>query len=104
VTGVKVDPDWLTSYARTAVKGADQLTGAADGLKGDPLGNDAFGELGRQVHTAEAYLRASGTLRDQLTRAIETLHAASDSLNKVAEQYRTSETASAQTIKRAEQR
>jgi hypothetical protein len=104
VSGVKIDPDWVTGYAKTAVKAADQLSGASDGLNGDPLGNEAFGDLGRQVHTAEAYLRASTTLRDQLTRAIETLHAASDSLNEVASRHRTNEQDSAQTIKRAEHR
>lgn len=102
MTGVKIDPEWVTGYAKTVVKAADQLDGAADALNGDPLGNDVFGDLGRQVRTAEAYQRASATLRDQLARAIETLHSASDGLNKVAAQFQSSEQGTAQTIKRAE--
>jgi hypothetical protein len=104
VSGVKIDPGLVTGYAKTVVKAADQLDGSSTALNGDPLGNDAFGDLGRQVHTAEAYSRASATLRDQLTRAVETLHAASDSLNQVAARYQASEQDTAQTIKRAEHR
>ena len=104
VSGVKIDPALVTGYAKTVVKAADQLSGPAGDLNGAPLGNDAFGDLGRQVRTAEAYARASATLRGQLTRAIETLHAASDSLNQVVAQYQASEHATTQTIKRAEHR
>jgi hypothetical protein len=102
VSGVKIDPDLVSGYAKTVAKAADQLSGPAGALKGEPLGDDAFGDLGRQVHTAEAYQRASATLLDQLTRSVETLHAASDSLNQVAAKYRDSEQGTAQTIKRAE--
>ncbi|MET0233679.1 MAG: hypothetical protein ABW224_03470 [Kibdelosporangium sp.] len=103
MAGVKIDPDGVTSYAKTMTKGADQLDSAADALKGDTLGVEAFGELGRQVKSAEAYLRASSTLRDQLDRAIESLHAASGSLTEVAERYISSDKDAVRKISRSEQ-
>jgi hypothetical protein len=96
---VKIDPDWLDEYAKTAVKAADQLSAAS---VGDPLSSEAFGELGRQVHTAEAYSRAASCLRSQWTRAIETLHSASDSLHEVAARYQASEHDNVHSIKRAD--
>ncbi len=96
---MKIDPDWVSAYAKTAVRGADRLSAVA---VGDPLGSDAFGELGRQVHTAEAYTRAAAALRSQLTRAIETLHSASDSLNEVVSRYTDNEHGNVRTIKRAD--
>jgi hypothetical protein len=69
---------------------------------GEPLGDEAFGELGRQVRTAEAYQRAAACLSDQLTRAVETLHAASDSLNEVVSRYQGSEHDNVKSIKRAD--
>ncbi|MBP2322502.1 hypothetical protein JOF56_002887 [Kibdelosporangium banguiense] len=103
MAGMKIDPDGVTSYAKTMTKGADQLGSAADALKGDTLGVEAFGELGRQVRTAEAYSRAASALCDQLDRAVESLHAASDSLTEVAERYLTGERDAVQQIKRSEQ-
>jgi hypothetical protein len=99
VSGVEIDPEWLTAYAKTAVKGADQLSAVS---AGDPLGNEAFGELGRRIRTAEAYQRAATCLREQLTRAVETLHSASDSLNEVVSRYQTSEHDNVRSIKRAD--
>jgi ABC-type transporter Mla subunit MlaD len=104
VAGVKIDPDAVARYAKTMAKGADRLDGSAKSLKGETLGVEAFGELGRQVRTAEAYSRAANTLRDQLARAIETLHAASDTLEKVAEQYKAGDQDTVKTITRAENR
>lgn len=103
MAGVKIDPDGVTGYARTLARSGEQLGSAKDSLTADPLGVAAFGELGRQVRTAEAYSRASSTLLDQLTRAVETLHSASDALTKVAEKYTTGEQDTAQQIKRSEQ-
>lgn len=103
MAGVKIDPDGVTSYAKNLTKSADQLDSAADALNGDTLGVEAFGELGRQVKTAEAYSRAASTLRDQLNRAVESLHAAAGSLTEVAERYVSSEEDAAQKITRSEQ-
>ena len=103
MAGLKIDPDGVSSYAGTLARSADQLDGAKDALVAVPLGAEAFGELGRQVRITEAYSRASSTLLDQLTRAVDTLNSASDALAGVAEKYTTSEQETAQQIKRAEQ-
>ncbi|MET0135219.1 MAG: hypothetical protein ABW215_16690 [Kibdelosporangium sp.] len=102
MTGVKINPESVASYAKTVAESADELDPPAKALSGAPLGAEAFGDLGRQVHTAEAYARASATLREQLTRAIETLNSASASLKQVAERYQGSDEDNVQKIKRAE--
>ncbi|MFC0115022.1 hypothetical protein [Kibdelosporangium aridum] len=103
MAGVKIDPDAVAGYAKTMAAGADRLDSTALTLNGS-LGTEAFGELGRQVRTADAYSRAASTLRDQLARAIETLNAASDTLTHVAERYQSSDKDTVQTMKRAENR
>jgi len=102
VTRVKIDPDQVAGYAKAMVGAADQLSGSADALRDQPLTNEAFGELGRQVRTAEAYARASATLLDQLAKAVDTLHTASANLTAVVSHYSEGEQDRAQTIKRAE--
>lgn len=104
MAGLKIDPGLVAGYAKSLTAGADRLGGQADTLKDTTLGNDAFGDLGRQVKTAESYLRAATTLRDQLTRAVATLHAASESLTEVAKRFQTGEEDTAHTLKHAEKR
>lgn len=101
MAGIKVDPDWVSGYGGTVSAAADRLADGAGVLDTAPLGPEAFGELGRTVRTAEAYQRASTALREQLARGVEALNAAAESLNEVAEQYRTSDDDGVVTLRRS---
>ena len=103
MAGIEVDPGWVNDYAKTVGNASDELRRASDALHRMPLGAEAFGELGRTIRTAEAYTRAATTLRDQLTRAMESLKSASDGLRAVAAQHTTQDEDSAGQIKRANQ-
>ena len=37
MTGVKIDPDWIASYARTVSRSAGDLGAPGDALRGAPL-------------------------------------------------------------------
>jgi uncharacterized protein YukE len=91
MAGIKVDSGWITDYARTVEQAGDDLTHALDDLRGTPLGSAAFGDVGKQLGTAQAYHRASTTLQQQLSRAADALTAAADNLRKVASQHSTSD-------------
>ncbi len=91
MAGIKVDPDWIVDYAKTVSAAAGRLSDGATVLDTAPLGPEAFGELGRTVRVADAYQRASTALRAQLTRGVEALTSAGESLEDVAGKYRTSD-------------
>jgi hypothetical protein len=103
VSGIEVDPAWVDGYATKVRDSADDLRKAADSLNGAALGADAFGELGRTARTADAYLRAAGTLREQLGRAVDSLSSAAEGLNSVTRRYSTDDEDSAGQINRAKQ-
>ncbi|MDQ3403794.1 MAG: hypothetical protein M3548_10420 [Actinomycetota bacterium] len=101
MAAIRVDPDWVGGYAEKVAKGADDLAKGAETLRTAPLTSEAFGSLGRTVRVADAYGKASESLRAQLVRGVEALEAASASLLVVAEKYRTSDGDGAQTINRS---
>jgi uncharacterized protein YukE len=103
VSGIEVDPERVSAYAKTTEQAATDLSGASETLSGAHLSTEAFGELGRTVRTAEAYSKASSTLLGQLSRAVEALHAASTGLDKVAESHRGADEDAAKNISRAHQ-
>jgi uncharacterized protein YidB (DUF937 family) len=87
VSGVKIDPDWIASYAKTVSRSASDLGSARDAVKGTPLPADAFGQLGHNTGADTAYAQAARTLSDQLGRAVDALTAAAEGLAKTAEHY-----------------
>lgn len=100
MTGIKFDADWVGGYAKLAAKSAHALHEGKQTLAADPLTDESFGRLGKTVHSTQAYARVADRLRDQLSRAVEALHSASTSLDKVTEQYVGSDEDNAATITR----
>jgi uncharacterized protein YukE len=84
---IRVDLDWLRDYAAVLDRRADEARGVLGDLKEHPLDEDAFGEVGRSLHTPQAYQRAAGSLLAQLDRAGEVLAAAATALRQAAEHY-----------------
>ncbi|MBC6446330.1 hypothetical protein [Actinokineospora xionganensis] len=103
MTAIKVDPDWVSGYAKKVAENAEALGAGAEVLNTAPLAAEAFGSLGRTVRIAESYGRAAEVLRGQLTRAVEALESAADSLGQVAEHYAVSEGDSVREINRSGQ-
>ncbi|MGH3863160.1 hypothetical protein [Actinokineospora sp.] len=103
MTAIKVDPDWVSGYAKKVAENAEALGAGADVLNAAPLTAEAFGSLGRTVRIAESYGRAAEVLRGQLTRAVEALESAAHSLGQVAETYAVSEGDSVREINRSGQ-
>ncbi|MGQ0839131.1 type VII secretion target [Actinokineospora sp.] len=103
MAAIRVDPEWVSGYAKKVAESADELSTSADVLGSGSLSSDAFGALGRTVRIADAYGRAAEVLRDQLTRGVEALESAAGSLTQVAEKYRVSDGDGAQAIKRSGQ-
>jgi type VII secretion effector (TIGR04197 family) len=101
VTGVKIDPDWIASYAKTVSRSATDLGSARDALRGAPLPSDAFGQLGRNTGADTAYAQAAQTLSDQLSRAVDALTAAAEGLAKTADHYGSHDQDVAAMLKRA---
>ncbi|MGW0523843.1 hypothetical protein [Crossiella sp. NPDC003009] len=101
---VRVDTDWLNGYAKQVAAAGDELGRAAGSLGASPLGPEAFGELGRQLRTAESYARAAELLRGQLARAGEVLRSASGELGEVVKHYQGGESDSASGLRRTEGR
>lgn len=99
MTDIELDASWVGGYARLT---ADSAGALAEGVKtmGTPLAEESFGQLGRQLGTPQAYGRASQLLRGQLARAVESLSAASDGLEKVTSVYVDTDEESGKAIKR----
>ncbi|SDD47644.1 type VII secretion target [Actinokineospora iranica] len=101
MVAIRVDPAWVSGYAKKVAEAADELAKGAEVLNTAPLSTEAFGALGRTVRTAESYGRAAEVLRAQLTRGVEALESAAVALGQVAEKYRGSDEEGASTIKRS---
>lgn len=99
VAGIRVGSDWITGYAKTAEQAGDDLTKALEAVRATPLTSAAFGEVGRQLGTADAYNGAADMLQQQVTRAAAALHAAAGNLRKVATQHSTSDEEVATTLR-----
>jgi hypothetical protein len=100
VTGIKFDADWVGGYAELTAKSAEALGEGVQTMSTDPLTDESFGQLGRTVHTTQAYSRAAGQLRDQLARAVEALKSASTGLQQVSAKYVDSDETSASAMRR----
>lgn len=98
--GIKFDPEWVAGYGQLAGNSANELSEGVEIMATAPLTDESFGELGRAVGVTEAYASVSGTLHDQLARAVESLQSASDGLAQVTAQYVDSDEFSASTIDR----
>ena len=101
MSGVRIDPDWIASYAKTVSRSATDLGSARDALRGTPLPGDAFGQLGRNTGADTAYAQAAQTLSDQLSRAVDALTAAAEGLAKTAGHYGSHDHDVAAMLKRA---
>jgi hypothetical protein len=100
VTGIKFDAAWVGGYAQLAAKSAEALGEGVRTMATDPLTDESFGQLGRQVKTTQAYSRAAGQLRDQLARAVEALSSAATGLEQVTTKYVDSDEQTASTLAR----
>lgn len=79
----RIDPDWVRGYAKKVDQSSDEMSDSFAALRESPLRAEAFGELGREVGTAEAYARACTALHEQLSRGCESLKSASEALHQV---------------------
>jgi hypothetical protein len=102
VTGIKFDAGWVGGYATLAGNSAEALAEGVKTMGMAPLDQESFGDLGRTVHTTQAYTKAAQLLRDQLGRAVEALAAASDGLERVTAVYRDTDDLGVQGMKRGE--
>lgn len=99
MAGIRVSGDWISGYATTAGQAGDDLADALAALRADPLSSAAFGEVGKQLGTAEAYNGAANTLQQQVTRAAAALHAAADNLRTIATKHSSSDQDAAATLR-----
>jgi hypothetical protein len=100
VTRIKFDADWVGGYAQLAAKSAQTLEEGARTMAAGPLTDESFGQLGRTLRVTESYVSVAGTLRDQLSRAVESLDSASSGLEQVTARYVDSDELTASTIHR----
>lgn len=101
MTGIKLDATWVQGYAALTADSAGALAEGVKTMAVEPLGDESFGQLGRQLRTPEAYAKAAQLLRGQLARAVETLNSASENLGKVTEVYQeTDESSDLRAIRR----
>jgi uncharacterized protein YukE len=84
MSGIRVQADWITGYAKTVERAADELTAALTALDSTPLGATAFGQLGKTTGAPEAYGRASTALQQQAQRAADALRSAAGNLRTIA--------------------
>jgi hypothetical protein len=100
VTGIKLDAAWVGGYAKLMADSAGALSEGVGTMAVDPLDEESFGQLGRTLNTTQAYDKAARLLRDQLTRAVEALNAASDGLEKVTAVYQDTDEVGMRAIQR----
>jgi hypothetical protein len=103
VAGIRVDSGWISGYATTVERAGDDLAAALTALHDNPLTSASFGEVGKQLGSAEAYHGASATLRQQLGRAADALHSAATKLRTIADEHSSSDQRAAAVLRRADQ-
>jgi uncharacterized protein YukE len=103
VAGIKVDPSWITGYAGTVEQAGDDLAGALTALRSTPLTSASFGDVGKQLGTADAYQGAATTLQQQLTRAADALRSAAANLRTVAAEHTSGDEDQAAALRTAHQ-
>lgn len=87
MTGIRLDASWVGGYAKLTADSAGALAEGVKTMGAEPLEDESFGRLGRQIRTPQAYGAAARLLRAQLDRAVEALTSASDGLDKVTAVY-----------------
>ncbi|MBB5154787.1 hypothetical protein [Saccharopolyspora phatthalungensis] len=85
MSGIRIDVEWLATYAREVRAAGGEITSAQPGLMAAELAPEAFGRLGREAGAGEAYQRICTLLLDQNRRAGETLTRAGDELGQVVD-------------------
>lgn len=97
---IKADLDWLTEYAGELDQRAEEARSVLTELKGHPLSDEAFGEVGQSLHTPQAYRRAADSLLAQLDRAGTVLSDAATELRKAVRFYQGTDADGAQALTR----
>ncbi|MGH3760845.1 hypothetical protein [Actinophytocola sp.] len=100
MSGIKFDAEWVSGYAELAAQSADELGAGVEIMATTWVSDESFGRLGRTLHATEAYGSVAGTLRDQLSRAVEALGSASTGLEQVTARYVDADESTASTIHR----
>ncbi|MER7014871.1 hypothetical protein ABT324_25870 [Saccharopolyspora sp. NPDC000359] len=85
MSGIRVDVEWLATYAREVRTAGDEIATAPQELAAAELAPESFGELGRSAGAAESYQRLVELLVDQSRRASEALTRAGDELREVVD-------------------
>lgn len=103
MTDIQLDASWVGGYAKLTADSAGALAEGVQTMGAEPLCDESFGQLGRQIRTPQAYGSAAQLLRSQLARAVEALTAASDGLEKVTAVYVDTDESSVRAINREQQ-
>ncbi|GAB3446665.1 hypothetical protein [Actinophytocola sediminis] len=103
MSGIKFDADWVGGYAKLTEASAAALDEGVRTMATEPLTDESFGQLGRTVHSTQAYGQAAQQLRDQLARAVEALRSASTGLGEVSKVYQDTDDEGAATVTRGQQ-
>jgi hypothetical protein len=103
VTGIHLDAAWVRGYAKLTDDSAGALDEGIRTMAIEPLSEESFGQLGRQLRTPQAYGKAAQLLRGQLARAVESLRAAADGLEKVTDAYVETDAQAVRTMTRGQQ-
>jgi hypothetical protein len=85
MSGIRIDIEWLATYAREVRAAGEEITAAQPALQAAEVVPEAFGTLGREAGAAEAYQRICALLLDQNRRAGEVLTRAGDELRQVVD-------------------
>ena len=103
MAGIKVDPGWIAGYATTVEQAGDDLATALGALSRNQLTSASFGEVGKQLGTADAYNGASTTLQQQLSRASDALRSAATNLRTIAREHSSADEQQAAALRKAHQ-
>ncbi|MCI2417163.1 hypothetical protein MOQ72_06995 [Saccharopolyspora sp. K220] len=102
MSGIRIDIEWLATYAREVRAAGEEITAAQQELAAAELAPEVFGELGRKAETAAAYQRVCAFLLDQNRRAGETLTRAGDELREVVDFHTVGDDDSASEMRKQE--
>lgn len=85
MAGIRVDVEWLATYAREVRTAGEEISTAPQRLAAAEVAPEAFGELGRGAGAAESYQRLFELLVDESRRAGEALTRAGEELREVVD-------------------
>lgn len=87
MAGIRVDTEWLASYAKDVRAAGDQIVAARGDLEAGALRPEAFGTTNRSTAAADAYTRVADLLVGHLGRAGHLLVSAGDELRAVVDSH-----------------